>query len=632
MPRENSLSDSEGRSLTPEPDEEEAFAISPASANYSQLPEVTSPLRADLSRIKTQSRKSLRSKVSKAVPSPAVHQTGFGTMTPKDKFRATVRKVMAMKRGTTLLGNVGGVGAEPGIDPRRPAVDAAYSHIKEQCQIEIMDYSAIRNTTRHMNNAQFIEFMGDLDSPDLPQRDPWVKVRWINIGGISWDVIRALSIKYNLHPLALEDVFHGHSRNRSKADYYSRHLFLRVLCHELLDDEEKKSRATHMQYTSGPRSNSPEPMERYPEEEEEKGMEESDELKKSTNGFPSRAATLVQRRGQGQASLLPTTRNDLKTAYASGKRSPTGSNLSTLVAREGALQLSQEERKQDEAAIEALKKGSRINVDVSPMFFFLFRDGTFISIRPIPNLSLTAPISFRLKSRDTVLRKSADPSLLLHSLLDLVVDKAVQVIEAYHANIHKFEREILLRPQMNTVRDLHILSGDLILHKRTLDPIKTLIYGLRRYDVDRCAALIDSSDPANKDVKVTGFMSHKAKIYLADVYDHMDYILTSLDMFAGIAQNLIDYTFNMSSYEMNEVMRRLTMATIIFLPLTVLTGYFGMNFHIMWSVNQHTDLFFWEIAIPIMVVTLPLALWGDLKKFWHYIHKKSATKQAIKTL
>lgn len=40
---------------------------------------------------------------------------------------------------------------------------------------------------------------------------------------------------------------------------------------------------------------------------------------------------------------------------------------------------------------------------------------------------------------------------------------------------------------------VHILSGDLILHKRTLDPIKTVIYGLRRYDLDRCIALADMS-------------------------------------------------------------------------------------------------------------------------------------------
>lgn len=61
---------------------------------------------------------------------------------------------------------------------------------------------------------------------------------------------------------------------------------------------------------------------------------------------------------------------------------------------------------------------------------------------------------------------------------------------------------------------MHILSGDLILHKRTLEPVKTLVYGLRRYDDDKCRALIDFSDPANKDVKVVGFMSHNSKIYL----------------------------------------------------------------------------------------------------------------------
>lgn len=58
---------------------------------------------------------------------------------------------------------------------------------------------------------------------------------------------------------------------------------------------------------------------------------------------------------------------------------------------------------------------------------------------------------------------------------------------------------------------MHILQGDLILHKRTLEPIKTLVYGLRRYDVDRVAALEENIDPTRK---VQGYMSHKSKIYL----------------------------------------------------------------------------------------------------------------------
>ena len=38
------------------------------------------------------------------------------------------------------------------------------------------------------------------------------------------------------------------------------------------------------------------------------------------------------------------------------------------------------------------------------------------------------------------------------------------------------------------------------------------------------------------------------------MYDHIDYVLTSLEMFTNIGENLIDYTFNLASYEMNETM------------------------------------------------------------------------------
>ena len=61
---------------------------------------------------------------------------------------------------------------------------------------------------------------------------------------------------------------------------------------------------------------------------------------------------------------------------------------------------------------------------------------------------------------------------------------------------------------------MHILSGDLTLHKRTLEPIKSLIYGLRRYDVDRCAALFAGGDKSFDSKIVKGYMTHKAKIYL----------------------------------------------------------------------------------------------------------------------
>ena len=71
-----------------------------------------------------------------------------------------------------------------------------------------------------------------------------------------------------------------------------------------------------------------------------------------------------------------------------------------------------------------------------------------------------------------------------------------------------------------------------------------MIYSLRRYDHDRTAALHDQKEQEGE--KVEGYMTHRTTIYLADVHDHMEYILTSIEMFASISENLINFSFNVS--------------------------------------------------------------------------------------
>ena len=73
-----------------------------------------------------------------------------------------------------------------------------------------------------------------------------------------------------------------------------------------------------------------------------------------------------------------------------------------------------------------------------------------------------------------------------------------------------------------------------------------MVYGIRRYDLDRTVALYDPGEKPDGR-RIEGYMSDKAKTYLADVHDHMEYILTSIEMFAGISENLIDYSFNVST-------------------------------------------------------------------------------------
>lgn len=532
-----------------------------------------------------------------------------------------------MHRTTTVLSGFGLAGAEPGVDPRRQSAYLHYAHIRERCEIQITDYSTVRSSFGKMDNARFVQMFNDEKSS---KREPWVKVRWINVCGISWDVMSVLALKYDLHPLALEDVLHKRGHTRSKTDYYSQHLFIHVLSHTLASSSSSPN-----SYTPGdedpPRSSSPGLMTPgdYPKKEYFKDDDVHAEAGDEDHTMYGGSAPATWRLG----STIRSRRSAKADMESVARVKEEDLNLLTSATRKESA--SRKRREKAQMTLTDLKKAGRVNVCTHPISIFLLKDGTVISVMPPNFIDFTGPIMARLRQPDTGLRASADPSLLVQSLLDLIVDSALEVVDAFHEKILQLEYDVLMKPDMKVVSRLHILSGDLTLHKRTLGPLKTVIYGLRRYDEDRCAALLS---PAEREVqekrreKVKGFMSHKSKIYLADVHDHMEYILTSMDMFAGITENLINYTFNMKSYEMNVAMRRITLATIIFVPLTLLTGYFGMNFDPMWSVNSNSDILFWKIAIPVMALVIPLFMWSDLKRAAHYAGKRWTAKRPMMTI
>lgn len=540
---------------------------------------------------------------------PLLGDSVASTLKGADRFRHVVKKVMQMHRTTTSFGAFGGAGAEPGIDPRRTSATLAYGHIREACSIQVVDYSSVQSKFQTFDNKSFVEFLNNKKASARPDRS---KVRWIAIGGISWDVISSLALAYDLHPLSLEDVLHRrHGHIRSKADYYSRHLFIRLLCHTLGNPSDDPLDIAPVMYQSTNITDAPRSMSPGGYDFNEKGDENGDIS--SGGSLPRRRTTMMSRKETKQPDIEHGPKEEL-----------------TLLDRTDST---------TEALLnlEELKSGQRVNVIHRNFFTFLMRDGTLISIHQTPSAAFFAPIMARLRTRDTVLRTTADASLLLQSLLDLIVDQAMEIVEEYRKTILKLESNILLKPKMKSVRQLHILSGDLSAHKLTIEPIKPLIYGLRRYDLDRCIAVaVSSADTAEEAAaetkKVTGYMSHKSKVYLADVHDHVEYIISSLEMFAGVSENLINYTFNMASYQMNEVMRVFTLVTIIFLPLTFLSGYFGMNFNQdHFPALHHGDIFFWEVALPILAVVIPIFMWSDIIRGKHYVEKHYLRRSTVPT-
>ncbi|KAG9015242.1 hypothetical protein FRB90_004862 [Tulasnella sp. 427] len=422
-------------------------------------------------------------------------------------------------------------GSEPGVDPKRDSDE--YAHITADSRIDVIDYCRDKIATQHLDNSGIISLL----TQNGRSRPSWAKVRWINIKGIDWSVIRTLSLTY-----ALEDVLHSRDY-RSKVDYYKDQLFVKGLALVLPQEGTSTSRDDDWQKVS--------------------------------------TSELGEGLHHGHQYIAPRSSTELRMKVA----------RRTNWAR-------------------------KLNVHERNIYMFLFRDGTLITIHDSQDSVYDQSLKDRLAEPTSLLRTGPDTSVLLQSVLDLMVDHAVQVVDAFHEQILHLERETLSRPSMGAVKLLHMLSADVTLHKRTLTPLKTLVYGLRHYDIDRCAALEASADgaPEPSIAKVVPFMSHQSKVYIADVHDHLEYVLSSLETYETISENLISYCFNALSYATNQTMRRLTLATIVFFPLTILTSYFGMNFEHMKSI-ENSELLFWKIAVPITLGMIVAFSWRDLARF-----------------
>lgn len=89
-------------------------------------------------------------------------------------------------------------GAEPGVNPRRDSSIARYSHFKQECLIDVIDYDSDDASFERLGNADFINMMNDgYAKVARGESDPHPKaVRWINIAGIDWDVLSSMALRY----------------------------------------------------------------------------------------------------------------------------------------------------------------------------------------------------------------------------------------------------------------------------------------------------------------------------------------------------------------------------------------------------------------------------------------------------
>ncbi|KAG0223411.1 hypothetical protein BGW42_005907 [Actinomortierella wolfii] len=159
-------------------------------------------------------------------------QTDHLESQPSKPKSETLRKFQRAARQIINAQHIAKNACSQGVDVS--LMDDVYGCIERQLDISVVDTCPTRHFSRtHMTNSQFLEW---LEKP----RPEWSTVRWINVNGMSWDVIKALALRYDLHRLAVEDMLHV--PQRTKVDSYPNQTFVSCTMLSLVEEMEDGAR------------------------------------------------------------------------------------------------------------------------------------------------------------------------------------------------------------------------------------------------------------------------------------------------------------------------------------------------------------------------------------------------------
>ncbi|MEN9712662.1 MAG: hypothetical protein RLY90_923 [Pseudomonadota bacterium] len=99
------------------------------------------------------------------------------------------------------------------------------------------------------------------------------------------------------------------------------------------------------------------------------------------------------------------------------------------------------------------------------------------------------------------------------------------------------------------------------------------------------------------------------KLRSRDVLEHIERVVHHVRRLEQSAETAVQMHFNVQSNRTNDVMRTLTVLTAIFLPLNLITGFFGMNFESFPAIHEESGLFWTEVSMLLLGLALLIFFW-----------------------
>src|SRR5712692_8352561 len=211
----------------------------------------------------------------------------------------------------------------------------------------------------------------------------------------------------------------------------------------------------------------------------------------------------------------------------------------------------------------------------------------------LPNVELL-PVS-RLFQRcldDGELRESLfakGSGYLLYHVLDDLFDYCFPILDKIGHKLDTIEDEMFEGRAEDVVRDLSNVKQEIISYRKIIKPERSTLRVLERH--------------------VPRFLPEDLELYFDDIVDAAERIWDLLDNYKEVVEGLESTNESVISHRQNDILRILTVFSVVLLPLTLITGIFGMNVQFPGFGTEHA----WWAILGGMVATL-----GALLGFFRY--------------
>ena len=152
---------------------------------------------------------------------------------------------------------------------------------------------------------------------------------------------------------------------------------------------------------------------------------------------------------------------------------------------------------------------------------------------------------------------SHGPGYLLYQILDRLVTYCFPILNKIGNNIDTVEEKVFGEDAREAVRELSMLRRDVLSFRRMTRPQTEVFEWLEKSDLS--------------------LIKEDTEVYFGDLADHNHKIMDTLDEYKEVIDGLNDTNTTLASFRINQVMRVLTVISVILLPLTLIASVYGMN-------------------------------------------------------